>query len=166
MIPLSSTSSSRTNWEGLRFEIFRQLLTVSVTSIPIVNFEFYLFNLLYFFVIPFCFILFYFGKQKDLSDIFHSMDCKHISYFICQIPLPPVDERKKVVEDVDKDRRYAIDAAIVRIMKSRKVLGHQQLVSECVEQLTRMFKVINIFSNSYFLGNKIHYILEKVRPLP
>jgi len=57
-----------------------------------------------------------------------------------KIPLPPVDERKKIVEDVDKDRRYAIDAAIVRIMKSRKVLGHQQLVSECVEQLSRMFK--------------------------
>ncbi|KAG8389452.1 hypothetical protein BUALT_Bualt02G0230900 [Buddleja alternifolia] len=57
-----------------------------------------------------------------------------------RVPLPPVDERKKVVEDVDKDRRYAIDAAIVRIMKSRKVLGHQQLVMECVEQLSKMFK--------------------------
>ncbi|XP_058209702.1 cullin-1 [Rhododendron vialii] len=57
-----------------------------------------------------------------------------------RIPLPPVDERKRVVEDVDKDRRYAIDASIVRIMKSRKVLGHQQLVMECVEQLSRMFK--------------------------
>ncbi|GKE51123.1 cullin-1, partial [Tanacetum coccineum] len=42
-----------------------------------------------------------------------------------RIPLPPVDERNKVVEDVDKDRRYAIDASIVRIMKSRKVLNHQ-----------------------------------------
>ncbi|XP_045815621.1 cullin-1-like [Trifolium pratense] len=57
-----------------------------------------------------------------------------------KIPLPPVDERKKVIEDVDQDRRYAIDAAIVRIMKSRKVLGHQQLVLECVELLSRMFK--------------------------
>ncbi|XP_059648642.1 cullin-1-like [Cornus florida] len=57
-----------------------------------------------------------------------------------KIPLPPVDEKKKVIEDVDKDRRYAIDACIVRIMKSRKVLGHQQLVMECVEQLSRMFK--------------------------
>lgn len=57
-----------------------------------------------------------------------------------KIPLPPVDEKKKVIEDVDKDRRYAIDASIVRIMKSRKVLGHQQLVMECVEQLGRMFK--------------------------
>lgn len=52
-----------------------------------------------------------------------------------------MDERKKIVEDVDKDRRYAIDASIVRIMKSRKVLGYQQLITECVEQLSRMFKV-------------------------
>ncbi|KAL7198904.1 hypothetical protein ACSBR2_021237 [Camellia fascicularis] len=43
-----------------------------------------------------------------------------------QIPLLPVDERKKVVEDIDKDRRYAIDASIVRIMKSHKVSGYQQ----------------------------------------
>ncbi|XP_007009824.2 PREDICTED: cullin-1 [Theobroma cacao] len=57
-----------------------------------------------------------------------------------KIPLPPVDERKQVVDDVGKQRRYAIDAAIVRVMKSRKVLGYQQLVSECVEQLSRMFK--------------------------
>eukprot|EP01018_Ginkgo_biloba_P011463 Gb_23722 [translate_table: standard] len=57
-----------------------------------------------------------------------------------KIPLPPVDEKKKVIEDVDKDRRYAIDASIVRIMKSRKVLAHPQLVTECVEQLGRMFK--------------------------
>lgn len=61
-----------------------------------------------------------------------------------QIPLPMMDEKKKVMEDVDKDRRYAIDASIVRIMKSRKVLGHQQLVMECVEQLGRMFKVRHI----------------------
>ncbi|KOM33528.1 hypothetical protein LR48_Vigan01g308400 [Vigna angularis] len=63
-----------------------------------------------------------------------------IDKFCMQIPLPPVDEKKKVIEDVDKDRRYAIDASIVRIMKSRKVLGYQQLVVECVEQLGRMFK--------------------------
>lgn len=57
-----------------------------------------------------------------------------------KIPLPPVEERKKIVEDIDKDRRYAIDASIVRIMKSRKILSHQQLVTECVEQLSRLFK--------------------------
>lgn len=26
-----------------------------------------------------------------------------------QVPLPPVDDRKKMVEEVGKDRRYAID---------------------------------------------------------
>ncbi|CAI9100061.1 OLC1v1036983C1 [Oldenlandia corymbosa var. corymbosa] len=57
-----------------------------------------------------------------------------------RIPNPPVDEKKKVIEDVDKDRRYAIDASVVRIMKARKVLGYQQLVMETVEQLSRMFK--------------------------
>nr|QBG82570.1 cullin-1 [Papaver somniferum] len=57
-----------------------------------------------------------------------------------KIPLPPVDEKKKVIEDVDKDRRYAIDASIMRIMKARKVLQYNDLVTACVEQLNRMFK--------------------------
>ncbi|KAK3441038.1 hypothetical protein EUGRSUZ_B01289, partial [Eucalyptus grandis] len=57
-----------------------------------------------------------------------------------RIPLPPVDEKKKVIEDVDRDRRYAIDASIVRIMKHRKDLRYQQLVWECKEQLCRIFK--------------------------
>ncbi|KAJ0988375.1 hypothetical protein J5N97_006731 [Dioscorea zingiberensis] len=57
-----------------------------------------------------------------------------------KVPLPQVDERKKVVEGVAKDRRYAVDAAIVRIMKHHKVLGHQQLMSECDEYLGRIFK--------------------------
>lgn len=35
-----------------------------------------------------------------------------------QVPLPPVDDRRKVQEDVDKDRKHAIEAAIVRIMKA------------------------------------------------
>lgn len=47
-----------------------------------------------------------------------------------KVPLPPVDEKKRVIEDVDKDRKHAIDAAIVRTMKSRKILQHQQLVME------------------------------------
>lgn len=57
-----------------------------------------------------------------------------------KVPLPPVDERKKVIEHVAKDRRYAIDAALVRIMKSRKVLGYQPLIAECVQQMSRTFK--------------------------
>nr|XP_043640334.1 cullin-1-like [Erigeron canadensis] len=105
-------------------------------------------------------------SDDDLVRILHSLSCakykilikepntktiSSIDYFEfnskftdrmrrIKIPLPPVDEKKKVIEDVDKDRKFAIDAALVRIMKSRKVLGYQQLVMECVEQLGRMFK--------------------------
>ena len=45
-----------------------------------------------------------------------------------QIMLPALaDEKKRVVEDVAKDRQHAIDAAIVCTMKSRKVMNHQQV---------------------------------------
>ena len=71
-----------------------------------------------------------------------------------KIPVPPVDERKKVIEEVDKDRRYTIDAAIVRIMKSRKVLGLQQLVIECVEQLSNSFKVQHILLHMWYWKKK------------
>lgn len=76
--------------------------------------------------------------------------CVCVSPYVCEIvkqvsvpslPLPPACEREKVAQDVDRDRRYVIDASLTRIMKSRKVLPHQQLISECVEQLSRTFKV-------------------------
>ena len=53
---------------------------------------------------------------------FHNVDTRNISVVVTQ------------------DRRHAVDAAIVRIMKSRKTLQHQQLTLECVQQLQRMFK--------------------------
>ncbi|KAM3400921.1 hypothetical protein ACQJBY_000996 [Aegilops geniculata] len=75
-------------------------------------------------------------SDDDVVRLLHSLSCAKYKILTKE----PIDEKKKVVEDVDKDRRYAIDASIVRIMKSRKVLGHQTLVMECVEQLGRMFK--------------------------
>jgi cullin 1 len=53
--------------------------------------------------------------------------------------MPLVEDKKKVVEDVQKDRKYAIDAAVVRVMKSRKALEHNQLVLEVMQQVRRMF---------------------------
>ena len=48
-----------------------------------------------------------------------------------RVSLPPLEqEKKKVMDDVDKDRRYAIDAAVVRTMKARKVLKHAELMAE------------------------------------
>jgi hypothetical protein len=53
------------------------------------------------------------------------------------MPIP--EDRTKVVEEVNKDRRQAIEAAIVRIMKSRKSLEHAQLVPQVMQQLRRTF---------------------------
>lgn len=43
-------------------------------------------------------------------------------------------------ESVDRGREFLIDAAIVRVMKMRKTIGHQALLTEVVEQLAAQFK--------------------------
>ncbi|KAL2212643.1 Cullin-domain-containing protein [Sarocladium strictum] len=49
-------------------------------------------------------------------------------------------ERKKTEEKNNQSRAHIVDAAIVRIMKSRKELNHSQLVSEVLTQLVGRFK--------------------------
>eukprot|EP01114_Cavostelium_apophysatum_P017342 TRINITY_DN5133_c0_g1_i2.p1 TRINITY_DN5133_c0_g1~~TRINITY_DN5133_c0_g1_i2.p1 ORF type:complete len:181 (+),score=69.49 TRINITY_DN5133_c0_g1_i2:248-790(+) len=46
-----------------------------------------------------------------------------------------VEENQKTTQNVFQDRQYQIDAAIVRIMKTRKTLTHNLLVSELYAQL-------------------------------
>merc|ERR1712203_1069110 len=46
-------------------------------------------------------------------------------------------ERNETRKKVDEDRKHEIEACIVRIMKSRKQLQHNQLVTEVVEQLNK-----------------------------
>ncbi|KAK0133145.1 Cullin-4B [Merluccius polli] len=50
-------------------------------------------------------------------------------------PWPKVEEQASTTERVFQDRQYQIDAAIVRIMKMRKTLTHNLLVSEVYNQL-------------------------------
>jgi len=45
------------------------------------------------------------------------------------------DEREKTVEAVSRDRLYLIDAVLVRIMKARKTISHQQLMPQVLEQV-------------------------------
>ncbi|KAL0201607.1 hypothetical protein M9458_004794, partial [Cirrhinus mrigala] len=48
-------------------------------------------------------------------------------------------ERKETRQKVDDDRKHEIEAAIVRIMKSRKKMQHNVLVAEVTQQLRARF---------------------------
>jgi Cullin family/Cullin protein neddylation domain len=45
------------------------------------------------------------------------------------------EEREKTVETVSRDRLYLIDAVLVRIMKARKTILHQDLIAQVLEQV-------------------------------
>ena len=51
------------------------------------------------------------------------------------------EENVSTTERVFQDRQYQIDAAIVRIMKMRKTLTHNLLISELYNQLKFPVKV-------------------------
>lgn len=40
------------------------------------------------------------------------------------------DEKLSTKQTVDEDRKHAVEASIVRVMKARKTMAHQQLVME------------------------------------
>ncbi|XP_072440829.1 cullin-4A-like [Chiloscyllium punctatum] len=80
-------------------------------------------------------------KGKDVEDgdkIIFNDDFKHKLFRIKinQIQMKEtVEEQTSTTERVFQDRQYQIDAAIVRIMKMRKTLSHNLLVSELYNQL-------------------------------
>ena len=56
------------------------------------------------------------------------------------------EEQQQTEERVFQDRQYQIDAAIVRIMKMRKVLPHNLLITELFNQLKFPVKVSYVYS--------------------
>jgi cullin-4 len=79
------------------------------------------------------------GKDVDIKDNFQfNREFKHK---LCRIKINQIqmketqEENVSTTERVFQDRQYQIDAAIVRIMKMRKTLTHNLLISELYNQL-------------------------------
>jgi hypothetical protein len=48
-------------------------------------------------------------------------------------------ETSEVMKSVDEDRKYVIQATIVRIMKARKTMKNQPLIQEVIAQISQRF---------------------------
>lgn len=65
-------------------------------------------------------------------------------------------ELKDTREKVDEDRKHHIEAAIVRIMKARKVMEHSNLISEVTKQLQSRF-----WPNPLMVKKRIESLIER-----
>jgi len=96
------------------------------------------------------------GDAKTIEDdaTFTSNDGFQCPHRKIKIP-PPASEETHNKERVEEDRSIAIEAAIVRIMKMRKQLNHQQLVTEVLTQLA-FFK-----PNPKLIKQRIEHLIER-----
>lgn len=89
-------------------------------------------------------------KSKDINDsdrfIFNSnFKSGFYKIKINQVQLRETNEEQSMTEErVFQDRQYQIDAAIVRIMKTRKKLQHNALVGQVFEQLKFPVKAYDV----------------------
>jgi len=77
------------------------------------------------------------AEQYDLNPNFKS---KKIRINLNQpIKSEVKAESSDVLKTVDEDRKFAIQASIVRIMKARKTLKNQVLIQEVISQISQRF---------------------------
>ncbi|KAJ3087322.1 Cullin-4 [Quaeritorhiza haematococci] len=75
-------------------------------------------------------------RPDDMFEVNTGFENQLFRIKINSIQLRETEEEQKTThEKVFQDRQYQVDAAIVRIMKTRKTLSHQQLMTELFEQL-------------------------------
>jgi len=74
------------------------------------------------------------GQGVKTTDRFRCNDHFQSTLRRFRIPMSSIEETN-VTKKVEENRTHIIDASIVRIMKARKVMEHQQLMGEVIAQL-------------------------------
>ena len=84
------------------------------------------------------------GRDVNPSDTFafnEGFQCPLARFKIMQVAskVENTKEREETQEQVDEERKHMVEACIVRIMKNRKTMGHNDLISEVAHQLSTRF---------------------------
>ncbi|CAH8493822.1 unnamed protein product [Dicrocoelium dendriticum] len=100
------------------------------------------------------------SREIEPTDVFSVNDSfvsKHIKVRVQSITVKENEpERQETRTRVDENRRYVIEATIVRVMKARKTLGHGHLVVEVIEQLKSRF-----VPNPVMIKQRIESLIER-----
>ncbi|GLJ06160.1 hypothetical protein SUGI_0032620 [Cryptomeria japonica] len=85
------------------------------------------------------------SKLPDTQSVIETDYFEFNTKFLCnkrkiRLPAPTANVKENVRNVVFRDRDHIIDSSIVRIMKSRKVLSHKELLMQCIEQVKERFK--------------------------
>ncbi|KAF5371252.1 hypothetical protein D9758_004235 [Tetrapyrgos nigripes] len=80
------------------------------------------------------------NEEQDQYDLNPSFKSKKIRVNLnLPIKAEVKQESNEVLKAVDEDRKYAIQATIVRIMKARKTMKNQALIQEVITQISHRF---------------------------
>ncbi|KAJ1365241.1 hypothetical protein KIN20_025483 [Parelaphostrongylus tenuis] len=101
------------------------------------------------------------GKDIDASDEFYVNDnfqskLTRIKVQLVTFKGETEPEKKETRTKVEDDRKHEIEAAIVRVMKSRKVLDHNNLIMEVTQQLKHRF-----LPNPVLIKKRIESLIER-----
>jgi len=81
-----------------------------------------------------------FNEENEQYDLNPNFKSKKIRINLNQpIKSEVKAESSDVLKTVDEDRKFAIQASIVRIMKARKTLKNQVLIQEVISQISQRF---------------------------
>jgi len=101
-------------------------------------------------------------KSKDIGeqDIFWVNDeftCKLFKVKVMTVAhVESEPERVETRQKVDEDRKHQIEAALVRVMKSRKTMEHSNLIAEVTKQLSARF-----VPNPILIKKRIESLIER-----